>query len=135
MEGVQVTDFGHIAHDVTLGEGKEATRFHVDTWGVGPFRLVAGGQTFLFEDSARFGPLFLGKTGIVLNDQRGGKAFWPAHYMWIKGGRKTDSDLCIWSEPKPGTYWRDAGGTRYFLTDPDYEPMGYVEVRKPEGRG
>ena len=130
-----MTDLGRIAHDLALCEGKDATRFHVDTWGAGPFRLVAGGKTFLFEDSDRFGPLFLGKTGIVLSDQRVAKAFWPAHYMWIKGGRKTEGDLCIWDEPKPGTYWRDASRKRHVLTDPDHESMGYVQVPKPEMRG
>ena len=128
-------DFGHIAHEITIGDGEGATRAHIDTWGAGPFKIVVDGKTTIFDDSDRFGPLFLGKTGIVLSDQRASNAFWAAHYMWIKGGRRTNGGLCIWDAPKPGTYWKDEKGLSHCLTDPDYEPMGYVQVPKPEGRG
>lgn len=126
-----MTDFGHIAYDIGLGKN----RCRIDAWGAGPFRMVVNGKTVIFEDSDMFGPLFLGKTGIVLGDQRESYAFWAAHHMWVKGGRRTDGDLCIWDEPKPGTYWEDEKGLRHFLTDPDYPPLGYVPVPKPEARG
>lgn len=106
----------------------------IDCWGAGPFKIKVGDKVYLFEDSDRFGPALLNKrthnpTGFQLGERH---PFWPAWYMWKKDGRKVGDDgFCIWREPIAGTYWKDARGVSHFLTDPEWEPLGYRRVPTP----
>jgi hypothetical protein len=93
-------DFGHVA---TGGDG-----VFTDSWGVGPFVIETEGKAFRFEDSDRFGPFLLGRSGDPLKVQPGERSpFWRAHRIWVRQGRKTDGDdiTCLWAEPKPTTFY------------------------------
>jgi hypothetical protein len=121
-----MTEFGHTAIRM---DGAI-----IDCWGAGPFRIKVGERVYLFEDSDRFGPAILHKRTLNPADRQPGEAhpFWPAWHMWVKGGRKVGEDgLCVWRQPLAGTYWKDASGVSRFLTDPDWEPLGYRRVPMP----
>lgn len=76
-----MSEFGHAA--TVLGNT------HIDSWGVGPFALKAGGRWWYFEDSDRFGPQMLRKDGELSRRWPGARSvFWGAHARWVAGGRK-----------------------------------------------
>lgn len=117
-----MAEFGH---HFTTGAG-----FAIDGWGAGPFQIEVDGRTYSFEDSDRFGPFILGKRGDVLTNQPGGRSpFWRAYHMWRRDGRRMAEDrkTCVWREPKPGTYRRDAKGRRWALSEPEWDGAGYIE--------
>lgn len=130
-----MTDFGHSAVTFVAqgGQGKKAIVAHIDTWGAGPFVIRVDGRRYWFTDSDMFGPLLESKTGRVLDHQPGERsAFWRGYHMWRKAGRPLrEGFVCRWREPKPGTYWKDARGISHFLTDPEWDRLGYVEVPRP----
>lgn len=78
----------------------------IDAWGVGPFVIAAGGKSYRFSDSDRFGPNLCDRHGDPLKNcyppER--SPFWRAHRIWVRQGRRTeDGVICIWDEPKPQT--------------------------------
>lgn len=107
-----MSEFGHIA---TSGAG-----FRVDTWGAGPFVIEAGGKSFRFEDSDRFGPALLKPDGELRADpwppER--SPFWMAHRAWVKQGRRVTDDgvTCIYEPLKP-TKVRHMGGKHYLVVE------------------
>lgn len=90
-------NFGH------TGAGGNGT--FIDTWGVGPFHIVADDRkTYRFEDSDQFGPYLITRNGDVASKQPGARSpFWHAHWLWKRQGRQIDVDgrSCIWRGPKP----------------------------------
>ena len=117
---------GEFGHEWRNGGG-----LFIDTWGAGPFRIVMGAREAHFEDSDRFGPLLVSKRGVVLERQPGERSwFWDPYHMWLKGGRRLNGDLCVWDEPRKGTYYR-LGGLTFGLTEPDLPGGRYVEVPAP----
>ncbi len=87
-------EFGH--------EARRVAGMRVDTWGAGPFQIEVAGKTFTFEDSERFGPFLLTKSGAVSEVQPGSRSpFWKAHTAWVRQGRRREGGKCIWSPGKP----------------------------------
>jgi len=79
-----MSEFGHIH-----GNGRGV---FFDGWGVGPYIIVAGGKTFYFEDSARFGPVPVDvRTGDPTSagyfPER--SPFWGVWRRWKDEGRQT----------------------------------------------
>lgn len=76
-------EYGHTAIN---GRG-----FCMDSWGVGPFVIVARGKRYYFEDSDRFGPSFINtKTGDPTNEMIPPKSpFWKVWKRWKEEGRQT----------------------------------------------
>jgi hypothetical protein len=102
-----MTEFGH--WHVTTAD------LCVDAWGTGPFLIVAGdGKSYRFEDSDLFGPALIKKNGDPLASPWPPErcAFWRAHKIWRRQGRRTEDGNCIWDEPKPSTV-RHIGGRNY----------------------
>ena len=95
-----MAEFGHKGF---IGNG-----FCIDSWGAGPFVIEAGGKTWRFEDSARFGPLLIDRSGMPLKNPYPPEKspFWRAHFLWVRQGRNVEDGLCIWREPKPEAAWR-----------------------------
>lgn len=92
------TEFGHV--------GFISQNVCIDSWGVGPFLIVAeDGKSYRFEDSDRFGPALVKKNGDPLANPwpNSRSPFWRAHRIWKKQGRRCEDDgvTCIWEEPKP----------------------------------
>lgn len=90
-----MSDFGH---EYATGAG-----VHMDRWGAGPFKIemVAGGRSFLFEDSDRFGPVPLKKNGWEVKSPgyfAENNQFWYAWGKWVEQGRRTleDGITCVW---------------------------------------
>lgn len=84
-------DFGHTAIN-----GKD---FHVDIWGSCPFKITVNGETFLFEDSDRFGPAQVNKKGDPTNVFFAARSpFWRGWKLWKEQGRRIakDGKTCIW---------------------------------------
>jgi hypothetical protein len=105
------SDFGHIS---SIGGG-----LCFDAWGAGPFCIVAGGKSFRFEDSDRFGPSLVKKNGDVCANPWPGERsqFWRAHRIWVRQGRRTeDGENCVWDEPQP-TIVRKIGRTFFVVSD------------------
>lgn len=76
-----MSEFGHI--------GFRAGGFFVDQWGVGPYVIVAGGKTYYFEDSKRFGPMLVDAKGEPINDLIPSRSpFWKAWQRWVDEGRQ-----------------------------------------------
>jgi hypothetical protein len=104
-----MTEFGHKAF---IGGG-----MCIDSWGVGPFVIAAGGKSFRFEDSDRFGPSLVKKNGDIAANPwpATGSPFWRAHRIWVRQGRRLeDGKNCIWDEPKPQILKR-IGGRHYIV--------------------
>jgi hypothetical protein len=97
-------NFGHVGY---IGK-----HFCVDSWGVGPFHIVADDRkTYRFEDSDQFGPSLITRRGDIASKQPGERSpFWRAHWLWVRQGRQLDVDgrSCIWRAPKP-TFWTKKG--------------------------
>lgn len=76
-------EFGH---SYSHGRG-----LFIDSWGAGPFVIVARGKRYYFEDSDRFGPAFIDpKTGDPTNEVIPPHSpFWRAWERWKRDGRKT----------------------------------------------
>lgn len=92
-------EFGH--------QGIIGSSFCIDAWGAGPFTIEVCSRHFTFEDSDRFGPSIVTRTGEVAERQpREGSEFWRAHRIWVRQGRRVDGARCLWDEPKPTTYKR-----------------------------
>jgi hypothetical protein len=122
-----VSEFGHtgiITPDICI-----------DMWGAGPFLIEAGGKTFRFEDSDRFGPALVKKNGDPLANPWPGEfsAFWRAHRIWRRQGRRLEGGThCLWDEPKPEVV-RHLGGRNYMHIEAG-EQDGVTLVETPEGR-
>jgi hypothetical protein len=99
------SDFGH--------SFVNAAGCHIDSWGAGPFVITAGGKTFRFEDSDRFGPSFVDRHDRIKENQLlpSTSPFWSAYSCWKQQGRRIGEDRfsCIWDEPKPTLVERVAG--------------------------
>lgn len=122
-----MTEFGHFG---SISDG-----ICLDAWGAGPFEIVVGGKLYTFEDSDRFGPLILNKSGEPLSKQPGKRhPFWAAHLAWVKQGRQTDEDrkTCLWTPLKPTTFFR-LGRKLSIVVEHGDEDGGYVEVPRPRG--
>ena len=82
----------------------------LDSWGAGPFVLSVEDKSFRFEDSDRFGPLFLKKDGDPREKQclPEHSPFWRAHRIWVRQGRRTADDgvTCLWDEVEPNLFRR-----------------------------
>jgi hypothetical protein len=117
-----MTEFGHIAY---RGPG-----FRVDTWGAGPFVIKAGGKSWRFEDSDRFGPALCRKNGDLLANPYPPERspFWAAHLAWVRQGRRVaeDGEFCVW-EPLRPTKVRHIGGARHVVVEHG-DPDGAQEV-------
>lgn len=100
-------EFGHegIAFSVTHSKDGERATGWIDTWGAGPFLIEVAGESWRFEDSDRFGPIFIKKNGDPLASQYLAERspFWRAHRLWRRQGRPMHEDgiTCCWEEPKP----------------------------------
>lgn len=92
-----MSEFGHFGK---IGDG-----FCIDAWGAGPFIIEAGGKSWRFEDSDRFGPGLVKRNGDTLTNPHppSRSPFWRAHMLWVRQGRRLQADgmHCIWDEPKP----------------------------------
>ena len=76
----------------------------ISSWESGPFTITKDGKSWTFEDSDRFGPHILKKTGDISDRQPGESSpFWRAHSLWVNQGRRLENDgaSCVWHEPKP----------------------------------
>jgi hypothetical protein len=106
-----MSEFGHA--------GIISSTVCIDSWGVGPFVIAAGGKSYRFEDSDRFGPSLINKRGDPLKNPWPGprSPFWRAHRLWARQGRHTeDGVICIWREPKPQTL-RYLGGSKFVIAE------------------
>lgn len=93
-----MTEFGHKGF---IGGGC------VDSWGAGPFLMTVGEKTYRFEDSDRFGPVFIRKNGAIKAEQPGSRSpFWEGYGPWIQQGRQLAEGgaTCIWKPFKPTLY-------------------------------
>jgi hypothetical protein len=94
-------DFGHVA----LKGKVDNYVVRVDGWGVGPFIIICGTNTFRFEDSDRFGPHLVNKDGsICANPWPPEKStFWPAYAKWRDAGRPLAADgiTCTFTASHP----------------------------------
>lgn len=91
-----MSEIGHIGR---IGGG-----VCIDAWGSGPFFIKAGGKSFRFGDSDRFGPYLATKHGDPTNAYLSERSpFWRAHRIWVRQGRRLEDDgkTCVWDEPKP----------------------------------
>lgn len=121
-----MSEFGHI-HG--RGDG-----VFFDAWGVGPFVIAAGGRSYRFEDSDRFGPALVKKNGDPLASPWPPERcpFWRAHSIWRRQGRRTeDGIICIWDEPKPSVL-RHIRGRNYMQVEAGEED-GATLVELPDG--
>lgn len=84
---MSVEDFGH--------SSAQCKGIFIDAWGTGPFVIMINDKAIRFEDSDRFGPLFVGKDGEPLEDQQLPEThmFWRKHMAWVNGGRKLGRKL------------------------------------------
>lgn len=89
-----MSEFGHFA---ARGKG-----VFLDSWGGGPFVIYARGRRYRFEDSDRFGPYLVRKSGEIRHNPYPPEKspFWRAHRLWVKQGRRVAEDgiTCIWDE-------------------------------------
>ena len=124
-------DFGHHAINGHI----DGQPFFMDTWGTGPFEISIHGKQYRFEDSDRFGPSILRRDLSIADRQPGSRSpFWIAYHLWRSNDREVDQNsVCVYPEPQRGTYWKDERGVSWHLTDPNYDPLGYVEVARPTG--
>jgi hypothetical protein len=119
-----VAEFGHSSCTVK----GPSYAIYMDSWGDGPFVIEAGGKTFRFEDSDRFGPQLL----TAKNEVRARpfpamrSPFWRAHRIWVRQGRRTEEQddhfRCLWDEPRPDVVRHMAG--RYYMIVEHGEPDG-----------
>jgi hypothetical protein len=118
-----MSEFGHQGIISPLG--------CVDIWGAGPFTMPVGDKTIRFEDSDRFGPLFVGKRGEPKEDQflRESSPFWRQHMLWVKQGRRLAADgvTCVWDEPKPNLF-RRINRRNAVLVEAGDDDGKYVEI-------
>ncbi|NQU60150.1 MAG: hypothetical protein HQ512_03390 [Rhodospirillales bacterium] len=115
-------EFGHFG---SIGGG-----VCMDAWGVGPFVVEVGKQSFRFEDSDRFGPSIINKNGEFKAKQPGERSpFWTAHRQWRKQGRRTKDDgvTCIYEGPKP-TFYRKVGRKNLIVEDGE-EGGDFIEIQ------
>ncbi len=129
-------DFGHEAITIAanLGKKNKTITTRIDSWGAGPFVIRVDGQRYWFGDSDMFGPVLVSqKSGRILDRQPCEKhRFWIGYHMWRWSGRPCRKGfVCRWKEPKLGTYWKDARGVSHFLSDPEWDPLGYIQVPRP----
>ena len=112
-----MSEFGHV--------GRTGAGFCVDTWGVGPFLIEAGGKTFRFEDSDRFGPALCKQNGDLLANPYPPERspFWKAHTAWVRQGRRLDGNQCVY-EPLRPTKVRHMGGRHYQVIETGDEGGG-----------
>ena len=63
-------------------------------FGAGPFTMHTAGRTYRFEDSDRFGPVFVTQKGEnqLLPEE---DPFWDAHRKWVAAGRKVREGVCV----------------------------------------
>lgn len=121
-----MSDFGH--------EARRGKGGFMDSWGAGPFVIMAGGKSFRFEDSDQFGPVLLSKRDEVLDRQPGQRSpFWKAHRLWARDGRRVEEDdvTCIVTEPRP-TYVRHIRGRQYAVTEFGDEDGETIILKKDE---
>ncbi|MBN8979327.1 MAG: hypothetical protein J0I08_22955 [Rhizobiales bacterium] len=120
-----MAEFGHKAY---IGGG-----MCIDAWGAGPFVISAGGKSFRFEDSDRFGPHLIKKNGELFDNPWPSERspFWRAHRIWVRQGRRTEDGVnCIWDEPKPTKYRKIRGAK--FIVENGEEDGAYVEIKPLE---
>ena len=109
----------------------------IDAWGEGPFTMRVGKRRYYFTDSDMFGPLLESKSGRVLDRQPVAEShpFWAAYHMWRSGGRKGKKigrwTVCRWRMPRAGSYWKDERGISRDISEPEFEPLGYVRQDRP----
>lgn len=101
-----MAEFGHIF--------SSAGDAHIDSWGAGPFVIHLGPncRSFRFEDSDRFGPIPLRKTGTEIREPGyfGEQSpFWYVWGKWVAQGRRLAADgiTCIWDHEDAS---QDQGG-------------------------
>jgi hypothetical protein len=78
-------DYGHTAMSAQIG----GRAVYIDSWSSGQFVIRIGSQTIRFEESGRFGPLFIDKEGNPLPDQEMPESspFWKTYQSWRNNGR------------------------------------------------
>ncbi len=77
--------------------------------------ITVGTKQMRFEFSERFGPLFVGRANVPLENQNPPK-FLRAVSLWAVQGRRMSGDNCVWHEPKrPVT--KHIGGRRYKIIE------------------
>jgi hypothetical protein len=122
---------GEFGHTAMLGSVCGAPCF-VDSWGDGPFVIEAAGRVYRFEDSDRFGPYLVNKSGDVRKNPYppDRSDFWRAHRIWVRQGRRTASDgqLCIWDEPRP-TLIQHIGGRNWMIVENGDEDGKTIKLR------
>lgn len=124
-------EFGHNGAVVQIQFGDESpSAVCIDSWGSGPFLIIAGGKTFRFEDSDRFGPSLVKKNGAITEGRWPPERspFWRAHFLWYRQGRRVAGDglTCLWHEPKPMLYRIEKRRGQNFMI--------IVEQGEPDGR-
>lgn len=122
-------DMGEFGHDGAIQPGPGG--WCIDAWGAGPFVIEAGGKSFRFEDSDRFGPSLVNRNGEIRANPFPGQnsPFWNAHRAWVRQGRRLAEDrcTCIYDPPKP-TKYRRIGRTCVVVEYGDPEG-GCVEIK------
>lgn len=111
----------------------------IDAWGAGPFVITTpDGKSFRFEDSDRFGPMTVTRTGAMAANQPPERSpFWWAHYQWRKQGRRVADDgaTCIYEHRvlRPTTFYVK-GRVMHVIEEGDFDGPwdgGYVQVKAP----
>lgn len=72
---------------------------HIDSWSSGPYKMPVKDKYVLFEDSDRFGPLFVCKNGASKENQSACKLFWTHYERWREIGKPLDGDVCVLTKP------------------------------------
>jgi hypothetical protein len=98
--------------------------------------MTAGGHSYRFEFSKRFGPLLLGKRGQTLTTLPPVRsAFWKALQLWCQQGYLVDADVCVYTIPPPERGIRLAG-VQVIMLGPTDDPSlvrdrWYGEIGEP----
>ena len=115
-----MSEFGHFG---VIGEN-----FCLDTWGAGPFVLEHNGKAWRFEDSDRFGPVWIRKDGVPSERQPTERSpFWRPYYAWRDQGRRVDGDRCVFELHPPRPHKVRMMGRHYLLFEEGDEGGG-IEV-------
>ena len=121
-------EFGHF--------GSIQPGFCIDAWGAGPFVMRVGKKEWRFEDSDRFGPLFVNRDCEPTDKDPGERSpFWPLYNKWRVTGRRLEPDgiTCLVDPLQPHKL-RRIGGRHAMLVE-EGDEGGLIEfVDAPEAK-
>lgn len=120
-------DFGHTY--------ASAAGIRIDAWGRGPFLIEAKGSIYAFEDSDRFGPALLTKTGGIADKQPGERhVFWGPYHRWLRSGRPLadDGKTCIVAPARDTVINKIPKGPSFLVEEGDPDGKRIVNVMTKE---